>query len=161
MDRILNDIEFVSFVHEALHGQWRSLISGALEHSLCQEFALVGVLYTYSALAIKYHLGSSEFPELAPDQRDCWKLPSRSDAVVPIYNQIANKVMPGYHFRIHRQSVARRQADLVYTESVGIDPRSGDTVALGLYLTNAEDTLNACGYQGAKQDDYALNGNSD
>jgi len=161
VDRILNNIEFVSFVHEALHGQWRSLIFGALEHSLYEEFALAGVPYTYSALAIKHHLGSSEFPELTPDQRDYWKAPGRSDAVIPIYNQIANKVMLGYHFRIYRQSIGRCQSDTGYTESVGIDPRSGDIVALGLYLNNAEDTLNACGYQGAKRDDHALNGNSD
>jgi hypothetical protein len=151
--RVLNDDEFEAFASEAVEETWSDILEVVMQDSRHGPFGMGGAPYTYSPAAVEHALGSSEFPELTPDQREYWNSPDRCDWITPIFMLIAQDVFPDYDFKCYQSFGG---AD-VHTECVGLDPLTRDIVALGLNISDPEKTLTNCGYPnspyvGAKED---------
>ena len=148
--RLLNDEEFSAFVATSIEMPWDStapypfsLIAWAMGESPYGSDGVDGALYTYSSRAPALsELGSPEFPKRTLDQREYWCAPNISDWITPVFNEIANDALPGYNFKTYRLYEGKDG----HTESVGVHPKTGDIVALGLNVPDIEDTLKDCGY---------------
>lgn len=146
--RTLNDSEFLRFAAVGRQTAWKRTIDAIMHQSPYGAFGFDGAPYSYSSRSLDPRYTDSEFQ---PDDREFWNAPNRCDWTAPIFLHIALEALPDYQWAMYRHY---EQTDkpgyegeyFGHTEVVGTDPETGEVVALGLNVSDAETSITKAGY---------------